>query len=118
MRQPEEACGLLSGEITAGLTYFAKEIYEMTNMLHSPVRYRLDPAEQIAVFERMDAQGQDLVGIYHSHPHGPPHPSPTDIAEATYPETVYIIWSPSAGRWSCRAFLIRDHKVSEVEIRS
>jgi [CysO sulfur-carrier protein]-S-L-cysteine hydrolase len=114
-RAPEEACGLLSGQIEAGI-YRVAAIIPTTNELHSPVRYRIDPHEQIAAFNQIDAQGLELVGIYHSHPAGPAVPSPTDIAEAFYPQAVYLIWSASAGEWQCSASLIQDGQVIPVEI--
>jgi proteasome lid subunit RPN8/RPN11 len=112
---PEEACGLLSGQIEAGI-YRVATVIPATNELHSPVRYRIDPHEQIAAFNLMDAQGLELVGIYHSHPAGPPGPSATDIAEAFYPEAVYLIWSAQKGDWLCRAYRILDARVFPVEI--
>jgi proteasome lid subunit RPN8/RPN11 len=48
----------------------------------------------------MEAQGLEMVGIYHSHPHGPDSPSPTDIAEAYYPDAVYLIWFRQDGEWA------------------
>jgi proteasome lid subunit RPN8/RPN11 len=114
-RAPEEACGLLSGQNETG-AYRVVEVIPTTNELHSPVRYRIDPHEQIAAFNQIDAQGLELVGIYHSHPAGPPAPSPTDIAEAFYPEAVYLIWSTLAGEWLCHAFLIQDQSVIPLEI--
>jgi [CysO sulfur-carrier protein]-S-L-cysteine hydrolase len=114
-RAPEEACGLLSGQIKAG-TYRAVAVIPTTNELHSPFRYRIDPHEQITAFNQIDSQGLELVGIYHSHPAGPSEPSPTDIAEAYYPEVVYLIWSAQTGDWQCKAFLIQKGQVIPVEI--
>ena len=37
--------------------------------------------------------GLKLAAIYHSHPRGPETPSPTDIACAIYPDSVYLIVS-------------------------
>jgi proteasome lid subunit RPN8/RPN11 len=115
IQAPEEACGLLAGQIEAGM-YRVSSVIPATNELHSPVRYRIDPHEQIAAFNLIDDQGLELVGIYHSHPAGPPDPSPTDIAEAFYPEAVYLIWSAQTGDWHCRAYLIQDAQVFPVEI--
>ena len=88
----------------------------MTNTLHSAVRYRMEPLEQLAAFEAIDAQGWQLVGIYHSHPAGPEQPSPTDIAEAYYPEAVYLIWFRRAGVWECRGFSIQGGRVDSVAL--
>jgi [CysO sulfur-carrier protein]-S-L-cysteine hydrolase len=112
---PEEACGLLSGQIEARI-YRVAAIIPTTNELHSPNRFRIDPHEQLAAFNQIEAQGLELVGIYHSHPTGPPKPSPTDIAEAYYPKAVNLIWSSIAGDWQCTAFLIQDGQVTPIEI--
>jgi proteasome lid subunit RPN8/RPN11 len=102
-KAPEEACGLLAGVIQAGV-YTVREVISTTNALHSPVRYRIEPNEQLAAFEQIDAAGLQLVGIYHSHPNGPDRPSQTDLAEAYYPEAAYLIWSRAGDEWRLRAF--------------
>jgi proteasome lid subunit RPN8/RPN11 len=114
-RAPHEACGLLAGQME-GDVYRAVQVIPTTNVLHSPVRYRIDPYEQLAAFEQMEADGLELVGIYHSHPQGPPVPSATDRAEAFYPEAVYLIWCAEAGVWECRGFIIRQDQVNPVMI--
>jgi proteasome lid subunit RPN8/RPN11 len=114
-RSPEEACGLLLGEINQNY-YQATEVRPTQNVLRSPVRYRMNPKEQLDTFNYMDKKGLYLVGIYHSHPDGPDTPSDTDIDEAFYPEAVYLIWSRSSGEWKCRAFLIQDGSITEIQI--
>jgi proteasome lid subunit RPN8/RPN11 len=110
-RELEEACGLVAGK---GVTSLA--VIPMANVLHSPVRYRLDPQEQFEVFRRIAASGWELLAIYHSHLDGPPWPSPTDIAEATYPEAVYLIWSKIRESWDCRGFLISAGRFQAVRV--
>jgi proteasome lid subunit RPN8/RPN11 len=100
---PEEACGLIGG--TQGRAVVALPI---TNELHSPVRFQMDPAEQLQAFLRFESLGLDLLAIYHSHPHGPPHPSPTDIEEFTYPGVYYLILSPGLSGWQVREFEYQD----------
>ena len=56
-------------------------------------RYRIDPREQLDAFRAMDAEGEELAAIYHSHPASQPYPSPTDRAEAHYPDAVYVLVS-------------------------
>lgn len=106
-RSPQEACGLLGGKMV-GDVYRARRVFPTTNTLHSPTRYRIEPSEQLAAFEQMEAEGLELVGIYHSHPHGPPLPSATDLAEAYYPETVYVIWCGENDTWECNGFALRQ----------
>jgi proteasome lid subunit RPN8/RPN11 len=110
-RAPEEACGLLSGRGDR-----VQAVIPMTNALNSPVRFRLNPQEQIQVFQHIEQNGWELIGIYHSHPQGPATPSRTDVMEAYYPEAVNLIWSRQAGDWICRGFSIRDGQVREVSI--
>ncbi len=108
---PEEACGLIAGSEGRSIALFPVE-----NILHSPVRYRMAAEEQVRVILEIEARGWDLLAIYHSHPGGPAVPSPTDIAESAYPESVYLIWSPECNEWSCRGFYITDSNVKEIQI--
>jgi len=85
------------------------------NSLRSPVRFRMEPRAQWRAFQRYEAAGMDLLGIYHSHPKGPDHPSPTDIAESMYP-VVSIIWYPEKGTWTARGFWIESGKVDEIAL--
>jgi len=114
---PEEACGLLGGGFNGALAE-ASHIWPMEHTLHSPVRYRLDPRQQLAVFDTIDSLGLTLTGIYHSHPCGPDHPSPTDLAEAYYPEVVYLIWSGSRGAWQCQGFTIQAGVAHPVSLET
>ncbi len=110
--RPNEACGLLAGQ--GGRI---ERIYPVENICHSPTTFEMDPARQVAVFVKMEAAGWELSAIYHSHPAGPAEPSPTDIAQAFYPESVYLIVSPSAaGEWQVRGFLIEAGQVREVPL--
>lgn len=112
---PEEACGLLAGKVE-GDTCRALSVIPMTNMLHSTVRYRMEPSEQLAAFNKMEAEEMELIGIYHSHPSGPAEPSTVDVSEAYYPEAIYLIWNKPSGVWLCRAYTIVDSEINPVEI--
>jgi proteasome lid subunit RPN8/RPN11 len=105
---PEEGCGLLAG--TAGMP---RLIVPVTNELHSPVRFRMDPQEQLNAFLQFEEAGLDLIGIYHSHPRGPAFPSATDVAEFSYPDVETLIWSPQRAGWGARAFIIKNSTVLE-----
>ena len=113
---PEEACGLLIGEFQEHLA-ITKRTMPITNIQHSTYRYLMAPAEQLAVFNELEKQGLELVGIYHSHPVGPQSPSETDIAEAYYPEVVHLIWSRPTGVWVCSGFLIQNGITQKVALR-
>ncbi len=108
---PEEACGL-----AAGVNRTTMRVYPVENELHSPVRFRMAPQQQVDAILEMEEKGWDMLVIFHSHPNGPPAPSPTDLAEAYYPEAVNLIWSKHNGEWTCRGFLIQEHKFIEISI--
>ena len=108
---PLEACGLLAGKQDS-----VETVLKMRNADQSPVRFHMDAQEQYNAFEWMDANGLDLVGIFHSHPSGPETVSPTDIAEAAY-DVVHIIWSCPKRTWSARGFWIEKGQVTEVALQ-
>ena len=109
---PEEACGLV-----AGVDGKSTQVLPVENKLHSPVRFRMEPNQQIKAYLSILDQGLELVAIYHSHPAGPDHPSLTDIEEAAYPEAASLIWFRSGLIWSCRGYTIHDKHVDEIEIK-
>ena len=85
------------------------------NAKRSPVRFQMEPHAQWRAFQRMETAGFDLVGIYHSHPNGPDHPSETDIAESMYPVAQIILYR-AEGRWRARGFQIEGGKVAEITL--
>jgi len=108
---PEEACGLIGGQVNRG-----RQVFPITNLLHSPVRFRMAPEEQLQALIQMEENDLELLAIYHSHPLGPDHPSITDIAESYYPEAIYLIWSAGPAGWNCHGFTIREGKVQVATI--
>jgi len=108
---PLEACGLLAGHGDR-----VEHVLLVRNQAQSPVRFVMDPYEQLQAFDWLDAHGLDLVGIFHSHPTGPDMASATDIAEAAY-EVVHLIWSYGASEWHVRGFWIEGGRASEVPLQ-
>ena len=108
---PLEACGLM-----AGFDNRVTVTIPVPNELSSPVRFRMEPQGQLAAFEQIDAAGLALLAIFHSHPQGPPVPSPTDIAEAMYP-VVNIICHRLDGVWRARGFWIESDQFEEVVLK-
>jgi proteasome lid subunit RPN8/RPN11 len=100
---PAEVCGVLGGD--CGATSHARTLYRAENAAaDTRTEYRIDPAEQLALMEEVEAAGQEVVGFYHSHPRGPAEPSPTDRRRATWTGRSYVIvvldgeW-PYVGSW-------------------
>jgi len=115
---PEEICGLLAGSID-GRIGRAVRLYPVENMLHSPVAYEMEPPAQVRAMIAIESEGLELVGIYHSHPTGPASPSPSDVAQAWYPDAAQIIISLVDRAWPmARAFLIRGGQVTGIPIYS
>jgi proteasome lid subunit RPN8/RPN11 len=110
-RSTEEACG-----IVAGIDGTSCAVFPVTNVLHSPNRFLMDPGEQLDVFNLVEERDWQLLAIYHSHLQGPDSPSPIDIAEAYYPELITLIWSKSFNEWICRGFSIREGKATSVPV--
>jgi proteasome lid subunit RPN8/RPN11 len=107
---PEEACGLVGGREGR-----AARLYPVENVRHSPVAFEMEPVQQIKALLAMEAEGLELIAIYHSHPNGPARPSATDVANAYYPDAVQLIISlADHQRPSVRAFTIVDGVVTEV----
>jgi len=107
---PLESCGLLAGNQD-----IVQRVISVPNALNSATRYRFAPSAQLVAFEQIEQAGMEILAIYHSHPKGPPHPSPTDVEEAYYP-VVYVIWSPESERWQARGFWIENGNFIEVPL--
>ena len=108
---PLEACGLLAGKDDT-----VQKVILVRNQSQSPVRFVMDPYEQLQAFEWIDSSELDLLGIFHSHPAGPDTPSQTDIAEAAY-EVVHLIWSRDQTGWQARGFWIEKGAATEVALQ-
>ena len=108
---PNEACGIL-----AGTNENVSEVFPVANELNSPVRFRMDPVEQLNTMLRIEELEQEMIGIFHSHVRGPSMPSNTDLEEAYYPELVYLIWFPMDEDWDCRAFRLIEGTSIEIPI--
>jgi proteasome lid subunit RPN8/RPN11 len=106
---PLETCGLLAGRDGR-----VTRVLPVPNVLHSPVAYRMDNQD---LADAMAACDFEPMGIYHSHPAGPPAPSPTDVAESFYPDSIYVIISLAQEPPSVRAFRIVGGDVTEVELQ-
>ena len=108
---PLESCGLLAGKNEQ-----VEKVIFVRNQVQSPVRFVMDPYDQLKAFDWIESNQLDLLGIFHSHPTGPENASATDIAEAAY-EVVQAIWSRNQNRWQVRGFWIENGRASEVPLQ-
>lgn len=113
-QSPEnEICGLIGGK--KGI---AEHSYPIDNTaLDQARRYQMDPKEQIDAMRQMRENAEELIAIYHSHPHAPALPSETDLAEAEYSDAAYLIISlDTVGVLEMVAFRIKDKQASEITL--
>jgi len=84
---PFEGCGLIGGRQGC-----AELVIPVNNASTSPrnsfLMERQDMVDAIMHFQR---EGLEVVGIYHSHPDEAPHPSDSDIVQASWPDAIYLI---------------------------
>lgn len=85
---PNECCGMISGQGSDAIA-----VHRAANTEASPFMYVMDPQEQLRIMNEIDAAGDDLVAIYHSHTRSAAYPSRTDVDLAFFAETLYLIVS-------------------------
>ena len=109
---PNECCGLISGGDGR-----AARVHRARNEFSSPMRFNVHPQDLIRITNEIDDAGEELVGIYHSHPRSEAYPSQTDInLAANWPDPLWLICSLAGDEPAVRAFSIRDGAVKEVEL--
>jgi len=89
---PNEACGLIAGNIVNDIKTIDK-IYLLSNPDNSPEHFSIDPQEQLAAVKDMRARGFSPLGNFHSHPSTPARPSEEDIRLSYDPKASYLIVS-------------------------
>jgi proteasome lid subunit RPN8/RPN11 len=102
--------------LLAGQQNRVEKVIAVRNQAQSPVRFVMEPYEQLRALDWIESNGLDLIGIFHSHPTGPETVSPTDMAQATY-AVVYIILARADGAWNARGFWIEDGAFSEITLQ-
>jgi proteasome lid subunit RPN8/RPN11 len=113
---PDECCGVILGPVGSGK---ALRLKPMINAAHSPTFYEFDSKDLLALYREIDDNDEEIVVIYHSHTETEAHPSRTDIAYASEPNTHYVLVSTReeiAPATEFRSFRIVDGSVSEEEV--
>jgi proteasome lid subunit RPN8/RPN11 len=110
---PRECCGLLIGRgrhVSGALA--------VRNLAPGTMRYEIDPRAHIDARRvlRQIVPPLEILGVYHSHPAGRARPSTTDIAEALYPDWVYLIVGLGGARVQVAAFAIRRGRALPVKL--
>jgi len=113
---PEEACGLLAGDIE-GNERVIKKVYFLENKDHAQDHFTLDPKEQLNAVKDMRAEGLKAIGNWHSHPSSPSRPSTEDISLAYDSKASYLIASFMTKNPVLNAFHIENGEYQKEDLR-
>ena len=105
---PHECCGIMVGVFTEdGIRVQSLMRCGNTRTDSAHNRYQISPADLFRAQREAGAQGQEIVGFYHSHPDHPARWSSTDLAEAHWTGCAYVITSVDKGKAAItNAFLL------------
>jgi proteasome lid subunit RPN8/RPN11 len=108
---PNECCGMIGTKDGR-----AVQAFRTRNAAASPLRYEMDPNEQLKVYNAIEDAGLDLGAIYHSHTRSEPYPSQTDINLAAWPDSLYLIIGVAGDEPDLRGYRIVDGRIDEAEL--
>jgi proteasome lid subunit RPN8/RPN11 len=105
---PNEGCGLLLGT-AEGLVH---DVVASANVADSAKVYEIDPTVLLRATRRADAEGLEVIGVFHSHTHSEAYPSPTDVRQAPDPSWHYVLISLVDTPANVRSFRVIDGEVA------
>jgi [CysO sulfur-carrier protein]-S-L-cysteine hydrolase len=109
---PNECCGMIAAANGRLTTYFPA-----ANEFKSPMRFQLDSADQLRIMKQIEARGEEIGAIFHSHPKSEAYPSQTDVNLARWwPGVLWLICSLAGAEPVVRGFRIDDGRIEEVEL--
>ncbi len=111
--RPNECCGLLAGHRAAD-GWRVQSLHRLVNELASPVEYASEPRSMLAAMRAMDAAGQELLAVYHSHPSSPPVPSQKDLARNPFEDVLHVILGLADSEVRARAWLLGPDSFREA----
>jgi len=114
-----EVCGVIAVEAGAepgGARAVA--VHRARNVHASPLKFEIDPEELLGLWNRIEGEGLELGGIYHSHVRSAPYPSQTDVNfAANWPGVEWIIVGLAPGAEpEVRSYVIDGPSVQEVPV--
>ncbi len=110
---PLEACGLLAGPPGSSA---ATVCFPTRNDAASSRVYTVNPMDFLKADRAAEALGLEIIGVFHSHTHTDPYPSPTDVAQAPDPSWHYVLVSLRDEAPMTRSYRIVDGKISEEPV--
>jgi [CysO sulfur-carrier protein]-S-L-cysteine hydrolase len=106
---PEEGCGLLVGDEHGTVI----SVYPTRNAAASAQIYSVDPTEHLRIDRAAEDAGLAVIGVFHSHTHTDPWPSPTDVRQAPDPSWHYVLVGLRHELASTRSYRILDGNILE-----
>ena len=90
---PAEACGLITGTLSAGRRLIVHQVREAKNILAAERqdRFEVDAATRIQIEKECRRSGLRVIAHFHSHPDQPAIPSKTDLLRAYEPNLIWVI---------------------------
>ena len=108
---PLEACGLLVGQGNRVHRFVA-----CTNEAASARIYTIPGKEHLRAERDAEDDGLAVIGVFHSHTHSEPYPSPTDVNQAPDPDWHYVIVSLKREAPESRSYRIVGGEISSLPI--
>jgi len=110
-----EICGLLMGKID-NKTAVIKRIKFTPNISESPIRFKIDPLTLYETYMEAEKRGEEVVGIFHSHPSSS-QPSALDIEYMQVNPVVWLIVGVRGKEnYEISAWQLFEGKIQPVEI--
>ncbi len=110
---PEEGCGLLVGPPDGSAV---TRCVPTGNVAASAKLYTVDPRAHLRAERDAEENGLAVVGVFHSHTHTDPYPSPTDVVQAPDPSWHYVLVSLRHELASVRSYRIVGGAIAEEPI--
>ncbi len=110
---PDEGCGLLLGFSDKG---FVVDAYLAQNAAKSAKLYSIDGKDYLRADRQAEQNGYEIMGVFHSHTHTDPYPSPTDVELAPDPNWHYVLVSLRHEVPVMRSYRIVDSQIAEEPI--
>jgi len=110
---PLEAAALLFGKVSDSSVIVTRIELVNNEAVSNTTSFMVNPEEQYRLLVEAEEQGEELVGIFHSHP-APPFPSNRDQQNMKLNPVVWFIASKDSGTWVSKAFLMEEDQIKEV----
>jgi proteasome lid subunit RPN8/RPN11 len=115
---PAECCGALAGRTgTGGVKEVVRLEPAVNRRTDDPHRYLIAPDDVRRLEARLEPEGLEIVGYYHSHPDHPAAPSAFD-ADHAWPWYSYVIVRVDRGRGGDLASWVLDAELPQMHAES